>query len=146
MTDFSVVRQPSRPMSCLTFGFFRCPPTVWPNVQHSLSDFMCQPHRQNDVRSPAYYYMQSSCCRQEIFFILSVPELQPRLPLHISSMPVSTVFGMELHKNGQEISISRPSSSPAPSPAADPSSRYPPACHTASCPLPGRPPPSLSFP
>ena len=52
MTDFSVVRQPSRPKSCISFGFFRCPPTILPYVRHRLSDFMCQPHKQNDVRFP----------------------------------------------------------------------------------------------
>ena len=33
-TDFIVVRQPQAPTSCISFGFYRCPPTSGPYVLH----------------------------------------------------------------------------------------------------------------
>ena len=36
VTDFIVVRQPQAPMSCISFGFYRCPPTSGPYVLHPI--------------------------------------------------------------------------------------------------------------
>ena len=35
-TDFIVVRQPQAPTSCISFGFYRCPPTSGPYVLHLI--------------------------------------------------------------------------------------------------------------
>ena len=35
-TDFIVVRQPQAPMSCIAFGFYRCPPASSPYVLHQI--------------------------------------------------------------------------------------------------------------
>ena len=36
VTDFIVVRQPQAPMSCIAFGFYRCPPASSPYVLHQI--------------------------------------------------------------------------------------------------------------
>ena len=54
MTDFIVVRQPQAPMSCISFEFYRCLPTLRSIHPDSLSDLRCQPHQQDVACFPIY--------------------------------------------------------------------------------------------